>query len=260
MKTNPYLMCIALLLFSGCVAKSQYDETMVSYHDVTEQLKKVTQEREQYRTRTADLERKVAELNDRNEEITNTNQLLLSKNRNFAEKTINSQKEVLKIKQEVQVKTDKSSSVLRFYDDFTKAFAQEIGESTAKVQKTDGKVTLILTDDVVFLPGSLEITKEGHELIKKSAAILKRVRDASINVGAHTDTSPLTAKQKKLFGTTWELSALRATRVVKALESQGVDEKKLAAVGYAGSHPLVTNEIHEGRLQNRRVEISIAQE
>lgn len=251
---------LASLLLSGCVAKSQYDETLASYHGLTEQLSKVTKEKEQCRTRTADLEKRVVELEDRNEEITNTNQLLLSKNRNFAEKTITSQKEILKIKQETQAKTDKTSAVSRFYEDFLRSFSQEISESTAKVQKDDGKTTLILSDDILFLPGTINITKQGFNVIKQAAGILKRVKEGSILVGAHTDDSPLTAKQKKTFGSTWELSALRATKVVKALESQGVDTKKLAATGYAGGRPISSNEIHEGRLQNRRVEISVVQE
>lgn len=252
----PFLLVPALALVSGCVGKAQYNETVASYHQITEELAKTKEERDQCKARITDMERRVSESEERAQELTQSNQVLLSKNRNYAERTLNTQKEVLKYKQERQTKDERSSSLARVRDDFERAVGAEAGVSVGKVQ--GGALVVAISDELLFAPGTLTLEKSSYALLKKIASILKRTRDESLVIESHTDTA-LSPKQKKAFGSLWELSSLRATRVVRYLEGQGVDPKRLSAVGRGPYRPVASGEIHENRVQNRRLEIHVVE-
>jgi chemotaxis protein MotB len=56
------------------------------------------------------------------------------------------------------------------------------------------------------------------------------------------------------FESNWELSAVRATAVLRYFYDKGIDPEKLTATGYADTFPMVSNETKEGRAKNRRIE------
>lgn len=251
---------VAFSLLAGCVAKSQYDQTLTSYHDVTAQLTKTTQERDACKTRATDLERQVSELEERNQELSTTNQILLSKNKSYVEKSLSTQKEVLKFKKEKQVQDDRVAALEKLADEVSGVLMSETEQGLARVQKQPDEFRVVLSDDLVFKSGTIQVHEGGQALLKKLSGSLKKIREQKIYVESHTDDVPLTKTQKKLFGSHWELSSLRATKVLRALEGFGVKSQKLAAVGFGPSRPVATKEIHEGREKNRRIEIAVVQE
>jgi chemotaxis protein MotB len=61
-----------------------------------------------------------------------------------------------------------------------------------------------------------------------------------------------------VFPTNWELSAARATSVVRYLEDAvGIDPRRLSAVGFGPNRPMDANDTPEGRARNRRIEIKL---
>jgi chemotaxis protein MotB len=84
------------------------------------------------------------------------------------------------------------------------------------------------------------------------AALAENLREIpnEINVEGYTDNQPI---RNGLFPSNWELSAARATAVVRALEREGVDPARLSATGYGENRPVGDNATEEGRAQNRRV-------
>ena len=65
-------------------------------------------------------------------------------------------------------------------------------------------------------------------------------------------------KPNAMYATNWELSAARATAVVRFLqESAGVDPERISAIGFGQYRPIASNETNDGRRQNRRIEIVI---
>jgi len=76
-----------------------------------------------------------------------------------------------------------------------------------------------------------------------------------ISVEGHTDNVPITGGP---FASNWELSAIRATTVLRYLVSNdGLPEDRMSATGYADTRPLVPNDTPEHRQQNRRVDIVV---
>ena len=96
-------------------------------------------------------------------------------------------------------------------------------------------------------------------LLEKVSAI---IRDTShethmIEVEGHTDDIPIANEQ---FPSNWELSAARATHVVKYLMSQGVAKERLKASSFADSRPKKTDSaqsIEQQRAANRRVVVQV---
>ncbi|MDC4226214.1 MAG: OmpA family protein [Candidatus Manganitrophus sp.] len=85
--------------------------------------------------------------------------------------------------------------------------------------------------------------------------ILKNVKENSIRIEGHTDNVPIGSKLAGKFPSNWELSASRATQVVRYLSELGVSPENLSAVGLAEYQPVAPNDTPEGKQRNRRIEI-----
>lgn len=109
---------------------------------------------------------------------------------------------------------------------------------------------------VLFPTGKSELTPAGTEVIEAIGKGILEILDSGsvIMVSGFTDDSPI----KSETYTNWELSAERATNVVKTLIRHGFPPDKLFAAGFGESHPRYPNTTVQNRSLNRRVEISLA--
>jgi chemotaxis protein MotB len=89
--------------------------------------------------------------------------------------------------------------------------------------------------------------------------LLALPKDAVFQVGGHTDNQPIKSEEVKArFPTNWELSAARATNVVRFLEeTAGIPGKRLVAAGFSEFRPMASNKKEKTRAQNRRIEIAL---
>lgn len=118
-----------------------------------------------------------------------------------------------------------------------------------------GLVISLLTDKVLFDIGDYHLKPEGKEILAKIAPLLKKDPGKKIAVEGYTDD--LFVHSGKL-PSNWELSALRATAVVRYLVSEkGLDPSRFSAAGYGEYQPLVPNISEANRRLNRRVDIVI---
>ncbi len=136
------------------------------------------------------------------------------------------------------------------------ALRQQLGANKVFIRKeARGLVISLLTDKVLFDLGDYHIKSEMREVLDKIAPLLKRDAEKKIAVEGHTDD--LSVNTGKL-PSNWELSALRATAVVKYLVGEkGLDPSRFSAAGYAEYQPLVPNISEANRRLNRRVDIVI---
>jgi chemotaxis protein MotB len=88
---------------------------------------------------------------------------------------------------------------------------------------------------------------------------LKNVAGKQIRVVGHTDNKAILPEYRNKFPSNWELSAVRASAVVRYFQKEiGLDAKNMEAVGRSFYEPIASNETEKGRAQNRRVNIIIA--
>lgn len=115
-------------------------------------------------------------------------------------------------------------------------------------------VRIQLAASKFFTTGSAEIRAESLAALDKVARILK-ASGRNIIVEGHTDDQPIKTDR---YPSNWELSAARATKIVRYLALRHkIDESRLAAVAYADQRPIVSNTSEENRAKNRRIEIMI---
>ncbi len=115
----------------------------------------------------------------------------------------------------------------------------------------DGKVIVTIQGKALFDSGSASLNNAAVSIFDEIIQILKDYPEYNINIKGHTDDIPISTP---IFPSNWELSAVRATTVLKHLISKGVDPRKLTATGYGDVMPVVPNTSEENRAQNRRVE------
>jgi chemotaxis protein MotB len=130
---------------------------------------------------------------------------------------------------------------------------QGLGENV-EVLTQAGSIELRLKESILFATAQAELRPEGRAVLDPLVPLLRQDGRA-IAVEGHTDNVPIA---NEVFPSNWELSAARATNVVRHLISQGVAATQLRAIGYADTRPLDDNESVEGRARNRRVSIVIS--
>lgn len=114
-------------------------------------------------------------------------------------------------------------------------------------------VSISLVSNLLFMPGGATLKPQAYRYLD-AAVDLALLTTNDIVVEGHTDNVP---PQGGPFPTNWELSGARAVEVLRYLERRGVASRRLMAVGLGGEHPIDTNDVEEGRAQNRRVEIGL---
>ncbi len=140
--------------------------------------------------------------------------------------------------------------------ELSKILQKQLGANKVQIRKeARGLVVSLLTDKVLFDLGDIHIKKEMIPVLDQIGDFLQRNPQNRIAVEGHTDD--LTIHSAKFPGN-WELSALRATSVVKFFVTQrGLDPSRFSAAGYAEYQPLVPNISEANRRMNRRVDIVI---
>jgi flagellar motor protein MotB len=111
-------------------------------------------------------------------------------------------------------------------------------------------IRLKIPNSILFPTGTVDVDNRGLSVLRALVPILSS-GDFAIAVEGHTDGSRGGHSDK--FASDWELSANRATTIVRFLIDAGIAPKRLEAVGYADTRPIADNSTEAGRAANRRV-------
>lgn len=123
------------------------------------------------------------------------------------------------------------------------------------VQVLKGVVYISLSDNMLYKSGSYEISDKAGETLSKIAKIITDYKDYDVLVEGNTDNVPIS---KPNIRNNWDLSALRASSVVQALQNNyRVDPKRLTAGGRGEFNPVASNDTEAGKIKNRRTQIII---
>ncbi|WP_281247838.1 type VI secretion system protein TssL, long form [Paraburkholderia lycopersici] len=131
----------------------------------------------------------------------------------------------------------------------------EIAAGTVSVDEDTHHSSVTFRGDSMFPPGGASVNASMGPLIAKIAAEIARV-PGKVTVRGYTDNVPIRSRQ---FASNEALSEERATQVMQMLQAAGVAANRLEAVGKGDADPVGDNSTPQGRAQNRRVEIAVAQ-
>ena len=108
---------------------------------------------------------------------------------------------------------------------------------------------------MLYKSGSYEISDRAAETLSKIAKIINDYEDYDVLIEGNTDNVPILRENIR---NNWDLSCLRASSVVQALQNNyGVNPKRLTAGGRGEYNPVATNNTAAGKQRNRRTQIII---
>ena len=259
MKKNVFMISlVSVLLMTSCASKKELvacqeeNKTLQSnFQDTKEQLAASN-------TRVASLEEQLAELRKTNATLQNSLDKSLtnaSQNNVSIDKLvdqINESNQYIRHLVEVKSKSDSLNMVLT--NNLTRSLSkEELKEVDVQVLK--GVVYISLADNMLYKSGSYEINDRAAETLSKIAKIIKEYKDYDVLIEGNTDDVPI---KRENIRNNWDLSCLRASSVVQALQNNyGVDPKRLTAGGRGEYNPLQPNTTELGKQRNRRTQIII---
>ena len=128
----------------------------------------------------------------------------------------------------------------------------------ARLLRDGGLTVAVLPADELFATTD-SLSDAGRTRLDSVAQHLQRAYpNRTVRVEGHADDTPLSGPLKKRFGSNWELSAARATAVLRTLADRtALAPDQFVAVGYGATPPRVSNDTPEGRRRNRRVRIAV---
>ena len=246
------------LILSGCASKKDLDNCRMendrlstSYQDTKEQLAAAN-------ARLQSLQEQLAEARKSNESLQKSLDKSLN---NTSDNNVNISKLVDQINESnqyirhlVEVKSKSDSLNLILTNNLTRSLSkEELKEVDVQVLK--GVVYISLADNMLYKSGSYEISDRAAATLSKIAKIITDYRDYDVLIEGNTDDVPISRENIR---NNWDLSCLRASSVVQALQTQyGVDPKRLTAGGRGEYNPVTTNDTAVGKQRNRRTQIII---
>ena len=266
MKKNVFLMALAVgLMLTSCASKKDLVNCQTENKSLTEKLQdaredlaaknaRITSLEEQQRgmqQALAAAEAKYAKLQESlDKSLTNASQNNISIEKLVDQ--INESNQYIRHLVEVKSKSDSLNMVLT--NNLTRSLSQdELKEVDVQVLK--GVVYISLADNMLYKSGSYEINSRAAQTLSKIAKIIKGYKDYDVLIEGNTDNVPI---KKTNIRNNWDLSTLRASSVVQALQNDyGVDPKRLTAGGRGEYNPIASNDTEVGKQRNRRTQIII---
>jgi chemotaxis protein MotB len=158
------------------------------------------------------------------------------------------------IQQLVNAKNKSDSLNMVLTNNLTRSLSQQEMQDV-DVQVLKGVVYISLSDNMLYKSGSYEISDKAGQTLTKIAKIIKDYNNYDVLIEGNTDNVPISQKNIR---NNWDLSALRASSVVQALQNNyQVDPKRLTAGGRGEYNPIADNNTAAGKLKNRRTQIII---
>ncbi|MBQ5939613.1 flagellar motor protein MotD [Massilia sp. AB1] len=114
-------------------------------------------------------------------------------------------------------------------------------------------ISVEINASVLFGQGEAVLGRDANEILRAVGGLLRN-DSHRIEVEGHTDNVPIASA---VYPSNWELSAARASSVVRLFIDSGVGEARLSAIGYAATRPVASNADATGQARNRRVAVMI---
>lgn len=268
----PVALIAGGLLLTGCVSKKQFEGLQADYNKLQAENSELTKANQQAQVKIAagaatrkSLEEQLNEARKNNADLkAQYASLQSSLDKSLAagsQSSVNISKLVDEInasnkfiKQLVEAKDKSDSLNMALTNKLTRSLTPKESEEV-NVQVIKGVVYISLADNMLYKSGSYEIGERAGETLSKIAKIITDYKEYDVLVEGNTDNVPISQKNIR---NNWDLSTLRASSVVQALQNDyGVDPKRLTAAGRGEYNPIADNNTAVGRQRNRRTQIII---
>jgi len=225
MKKSTYLIIgvLGLGLIGGCVSTSKYKKAVNEKSGLQAKADQLAKE-------NADLQANISQLQGESSALTQERDAL---------------------------KQSKSATETQ-YAALVGELANELQQGELQIKQYKNMLSVDVAEKIFFASGSANIKESGKKVLQKVGNALAQYQDKVIRVVGHTDNVPVAKSYQNVFPTNWELSAMRATNVVRFLQDNcKIVPERLIAAGRGEYSPIAPNDTPENRQKNRRIEIML---
>jgi chemotaxis protein MotB len=272
MKKYSILACLAALVLSSCVSskklkqkQAEYDKLNSFYTQVQNDLKACRSEQEQEARDRAAMEAEIESLNKQiallqTNSSTMVNQLKdLSVISGAQAESIKKSLENINSKdsyiQGLQREMNRKDSLNMALVMNLKSALKDVNDQDIEIKVEKGVVFVSISDKLLFSSGSYSVSPQALGVLEKVALVLNSRPEIEFMVEGHTDNVPI---KTPAIADNWDLSAKRATSVVRILQNQfKIDPRRMTAGARSEYAPLQPNETASGKAANRRTRIVI---
>lgn len=264
LRTIPIIL-LSVGMISGCVSNKKFTELQSDYSKLTDRNKDLSTKYQDSQRELTGATTRVSSLEDQIKSekansaglqaaldkcLTSSNQGNVNVSKLVDE--INSSNKY--IKELVNTKNKSDSLNLVLTNNLTRSLSKEEMQGV-DVQVLKGVVYISLADNMLYKSGSYEVSDMAGATLDKIAKIINDYKDYDVLIEGNTDNVPISQKNIR---NNWDLSTLRASSVVQALQNKyGVDPKRLTAGGRGEYNPIADNSTPDGQAKNRRTQIII---
>lgn len=248
----------AALTLSSCVSKQKYVELEEMQKATSDKLSNTKME---LAAATAEKNAQAAELaslratsSDLMKQVGDLTRMSATNAENM-EKTLESINEKEVTITNLQDAMNRKDSVTLALVTSLKGALGDMNDEDVQISVEKGVVYVNLSDKLMFRPGSAYVSTDAKTVLGKVAKIMAAKPTLEILVEGHTDTDPIATDCIK---DNWELSARRATNIVRVLQNDfEIAPERMSAAGRGEYVPVASNDTREGRAANRRTRIVV---
>jgi len=264
------ILLLSGLILTSCVSKKKYVALETENGQIKSELTKTRVAKEDLETkfnaiqvRVDQYNTKINSLSELNTELSVENDAKLETIENVAVISNDTKRKMRETLKQVdpellgQANTLKDSMNLAVSHNLTKTLdTSSLNEDEDIAINIDETVVMIsISDKLLFNTASYRVSNKADAILQKLADVINSEPSIDVMVEGHTDARSINNAKVK---DNWDLSVLRATSVVRKLQSQyNVAPEKLIASGRSSHQPLVDNDSKENRAKNRRTRIVI---
>lgn len=264
------ILLLAVLSLGSCVGKKKYVQLQYKYDDLAmalqycdETVKECRKQNDSLRNELSIARAQAGSLSGQVEDVKRTNENLLGLMEQMSliskEGAVNMQKSLEALQKQsayiekLTKERQKSDSLTLALSNNLKRALDDVNDKDIAIEVKKGVVFISISDNMLFQSGSAEISANAGTVLGKVAKIINDRKDVEVLVEGHTDNVPISNDCMK---DNWDLSAKRATSIVRTLQDQyGVNPARMTAGGRSEYVPKAPNDSDSGRSINRRTEI-----
>ena len=245
------LVLAGSILGTACVTSGTFEAKEAELAKALKEKDALSQDNKKLQDRVADLDKQIADLKKQMDQVKAYGKGKADEAGQLAAGMENLQKRLDELEKQKKIAEARAAMFRSLVD----KLRSMVDAGQIKVTVRNGRMLLVLPNDILFDSGKTELKAEGKDAIGKVAKVLASMpADRHFLVAGHTDNLPIHSKK---FRSNWELSTERAVEVVRLLIDNGMKPSQVGAAGYAEYDPAAGNATADGQKQNRRIEIVV---
>lgn len=246
------------LLFTSCISKKEYAALKSNYEQCISNAAAKESTISGLQAKLDGFDSQIALLKDQNNSLKKSLENCISTSGQSSAnidqliKQINASNEYIKRLTDARHRQDSLNMAL---SNKLKRSLNDVQSEDVEIKVLKGVVFISLSDKMLYKSGSYEVLPSAESVLTSVAKVINDYPDYDVLVEGFTDTDPI---RSALIKDNWDLSALRATSVVRLLQQKfGVNPARMTAGGRSEYQPKASNLTAAGKAENRRTEIII---